>query len=253
MVEQVKNINKEDKKIRNKNRTSIPKRNKNKNGSKLFDILKNYYSFYRENLKKKHIVLYVIILILFFIFLSILLSQVNFDTILKEVGKNTMDNNSIFSMIKEKIFIIFLIVFAGITPYVYIPVIGVLSSYTFALSIVSVFGVNNSTFNLVFMCIGAIMQIFGFALAISTGIYYCKISTKKFKYSQSRSFGINDVKKAVYEIRKNNAKVEKIEKLQKEKIENQNKLNVKVPYSKLVISFVISLSIVLIGTLVARI
>lgn len=233
----------------------VEKSNRNNKGNKnkFQSVISEYIPFFKENLRKKTIVIYVICLVLFFVFLNMFMSNIDFNEILEQGGKVDLTNNSIFSMIKEKIVVIFLIILSGITPYVYIPVIGIFTSYSFAFNIVSLFGVSNNSFHLIAMSIGAIIQLFGVAIAVAQGMYYCRLSTRKFRYSQTTSFGVNDVKKAIYEIKKDNEKVEQVEKVQQEKIKKQEELNEKVPYKKLAISFVISIVIVIIGTVIARI
>lgn len=216
------------------------------------NIIPEYCKFFKENLRKKTIVIFVITLIVFLYFLIMFFNNIDFNNAIKNGQNVVLENNGIFSMIKEKVLVVILLVVSGITPYIYIPVIGIFTSYGFSSSIVTLFGSTN-TFNLIAMSIGAIIQILGISIAIAQGIYYCKLSTKKFKYSQTNSFGFDDLKKSIYEIRKNEEKVKKIAKKQEEKLKKQQALNVKVPYKMIFTSIVISIVIVVLGTLIARI
>lgn len=226
---------------------------KRKKDSKINKMIMEYIKFYKDNLKRKTIILFILNLVLFFICFSVLMSNIDFNEMLKEVEIGNLGHNSIFSMLKEKLLIALLLIVSGITPYIYIPIIGIFSAYSYAASIVALFGLTNQAFNLIAMTIGAIIQLFGISITISQGIYYCGLSTKSFRYSQKSSFGITDVKKAIYEIKKDEKKVNEITKKQEERKQSIERLNVKIPYKMLVMSFVLSSIFIIIGTLIARI
>lgn len=215
--------------------------------NKFKDMLKNYYSFYKSNLKKKHIIIYALALLIF-TFLSVafinnldetkvLLSQI-------EAAKGT--TNILATVFKEKIPLIFLLVFSGITPFIYVPVVGIIGyPYILAISLVDM-----SAFNIVLAIFGSIIQLFGATLAISAGIYYCSCSTKKFRYDQSITFGLDDVKLQIYESAKKEDKANKLKEKMLFKKEKREKLNVKIEYKALVITTVISIIIVAVSALI---
>jgi len=209
--------------------------------SNLKSVLKNYFSFYKTNLRKKHIIVYILSLIVFTYFMITFIN--NLDEINKLIAEtnNTSQNPNIFmSIFKEKIPMIFLLIFSGITPFVYIPVVGIIGyPYVLATQIM-----NMSVINMVVACIGSIIQIFGVSLAVAAGIYYCSYSTKKFRYSQSVTFGMDDVKQQIYEATNKEDKLNKIKAIKQLKMEKREKLNVKIEYKGLIISAIISIIIV---------
>lgn len=215
--------------------------------SKFRSVLKNYFAFYNKNLKKNHIIVYVISLIVFALFM------INFISNLSEVNqflselKNAQEKSNIFvNIIKEKIPVVLLLIFSGITPFVYIPLIGVVGfPYILATGIM-----NMSLLNMIIACIGGVVQIFGVSLAISAGIYYCTCSSKKFRYSQSSTFGLDDVKEQIYEARKQDDKLDKVKAKKQAKLEKREKLNVKIEYKALFITAIISTIIVSVAAII---
>ena len=158
--------------------------------------------------------------------------------------------NTIF---KQTLPSIFLVIFAGITPFVYLSFLGFGYPYVLALNIANTFLVNPHAYNIICMTIGAIIQIFAISLAMVSGFYYCGLSSKKFRYSQHKGFGLYDFKRQIYSIRNQTDKIEKLDDDKKRKDEKVEKLNVKVPYMSLFQVFIVSLVIAIIGTLIAAI
>ena len=232
------------------------KENTNKNDNVIISQLKDYFQFYNTKLKKKHIIVYVISLIIFFVFLSIFISSIDvtkqFSKIAEEASKTQVGTNIFIQILKDDIFTVFLVIFAGITPFVYLPAIGFIYPYILAGDIAGLFS-SQGTVNLICTTLGCIIKIFGIALAMVSGFEYCKHTTKKFRYSQSSNFGVLDVKRHYYEIKNDEENVKKIDEQKTKKQEKQEKLNVKVPYKMLLYSFVISSVILIIGTIISNI
>ncbi len=247
-----KNIN--NKKQKENENTNINKNNKNID-NKFIKMLIEYKDFYKENLKRKQIIIYIISLILFFVSLIFLISNININDTVKQVvesgGKieSVSKIDSLISIFKEDIPITFFMLFAGITPYFYLPIFGLIASYNLASQIANMYVMSQGAFTISITALGMIIKLFGYSLAISMGIYYCKISTKKFKYSQRKGFSFIDLKKNYYEMKKMDEKLEKIEKKIKEKQDKVDSNNVKAPYKELIITFCISSIIVIIGTI----
>lgn len=220
------------------------------------NMLKNYFKFYNDNIKRKHAIIYIISMIIFFILLSFFISNIDVTQNLNNISQDAANQekiNIVKIIFEQKIPLMFLIIFAGITPYVYIPVLGMLNSYTLATSIINIFGKTNNNLNLIFSSLGSIIQLFGTALAIATGIYYCTLATKRSKYNKITQLGVNDIKRNIYQLTKNEKKLNELEqKIENQKIEKE-KLNVKIPYINLIISGIISSIIVIIGTIISGI
>ena len=218
-----------------------------KNG--IIDIIKEYKKFYKENLKIKHIVMTIIMIIIFFILVKLQWNSISDMSTSSEDTSNITKNTIIQAIVKNEAPVNFLLILAGISPYLYVSVLGVFTTYTLLIEITSTYLLNKSIFTLIISSIGAIIKIIAYSLSIATGMYYCSLSTKRFKYSQISFFGYTDFKKAIYQIRGNEEKVHEMD-IQKEKnIEKKLSYNVKVPYKLFVVSFIISLVLSAIGTI----
>lgn len=219
-----------------------------------------FYDFYKKELYKKHLVLYVISLLLFFIMLIYCFKANGSTNEIGKVIKNESESIELLgkmanfkSIFSDKIIINFVLLLAGVTPYIYIPIVGVLYSSYLAMDIVALFNNIASNMNPIFMTIGSIVQLFGFALTSAMGICFCKISTKRFRYSQVINFTFNDIKKEYYSIKKEEKKLEEAIKKEEKRNKEIEKLNVKVPYKNMVISFIISSLIIIVGGLITLI
>lgn len=230
-----------------------------KKSSKVAMLIVDFYDFYKKEIIRKHIVLYVISLILFFIILVYLSNSNNILNEVSEIIKNESNFNVIGkianfkNIFTDKLLINFVLLISGITPYVYIPVLGVMYSYTLVLNIIFAFNNLATNMNPTFMTIGSIVQMFGISLTSAIGIYICKIATKRFKYNQKVNFTLNDVKKEYYTIKKDEEKLNELLEKEQKRIEKVEKLNVKIPYKNIIISFIISSLIIIIGGIIALI
>ncbi len=260
MENKVKNVNVKEK----KNLFSIIEKKidklRRKRSSKVATTIVEYYDFYKTEVYKKHLVIYVISLILFLLTLIYLFSIVNstneISEFLNQVNRNNILNGKIANfkdIFTNKVLLNFILLLSGVTPYIYIPVIGIVYSSNLALNIVTLFNNIASNMNPTFMTIGSIVQIIGFSLTIAVGIYFCKISTKRFRYSQSANFTFNDIKKEYYQIKNNEEKLKKAIEAEEKRNEKLQKLNVKIPYKMLLITFILSSIFVIIGGLISLI
>lgn len=251
-MEENKKVNKRAVKKQTKSKEKI-----NNNSNKKDTLFIDYLKFYKENLRKNHLIIYILLLIVFFITIII---NINSIQISQEISDNLnnitsqANNVNIFKLIvTEKIPLTFLVIFAGITPYFYLSILGFIYPYLQALDMIEAFYAMDKVSNLILMSIGCIIEFIGFGLAIVNGFYYCKLSSKRFRYNQSKSYSFNDVKKNFYSATRKEEKLKELTKKMEDKAKEKEKLNVKIPYNMLFISFVISTVIVVIGSLIARI
>ncbi len=252
---EVKQNNKKRKTLSNRKAANV-KVNSKKEEQNIFGLqIKEYFSYYNKNYKKKHMIFYIISLIVFFIFLSVFISSIDVTGQLQNINANAnqFNVNILNTILKEDIPISFLIIFAGITPFIHLPIIGFLYPYILAGNVANLFMVSSHHVNLILMTVGSVVKIFAVSLAIVAGFDYCSYSSKKFRYSQGMSFGVQDLKRHYYTIRDNKEKVEEIDLHKKEKAEKKEKLNVKVPYKMLFYTCLISIIIMIIGTLITAI
>lgn len=222
------------------------------------NIMKGYLKFYREKLMRKHIIIYIICLVVFFVMIATLISKINSTPDIAELAQKAKEvsesSKNIFSLIfMKKIPLIFMIILAGIAPYFFIPVIGIAYSYSLACDIVTNFNVLTGKASVIPMCIGAILQLIAVGLSVATGIQYCLLSTKRWRYSRNQDYSMIDFKRTFYEATGNKKKLKEIIKKKEEKAAKNEKNNVTVPYGYLVISFLISTVIIAIGTIISRV
>lgn len=234
-------------------KNEIEKNNETKSGKSkekinIKTVLKHYMKFYNENLRFKHIIITIIMLILFFIILNFTLNK--YENIGQEI-KNITTQKSILNMIvKEKAPLAAIIIFAGITPFAFLSVLGMIYSYILASNLCRIYLVSKSVIVLIIGSVSAIIQIIGMGISIATGIYYCIQSSKKFRYSQYVSFGLKDVKSTYYQMRNNEEKLKELQEKEYKKAKKREKLNVKIPYINLIISFVITMVFLIIGAFI---
>lgn len=239
---------------KSKKKTEVKEEVKNKvdtkSQNKVVQFLNEYWQFYKENLRKKHIILYIIGLVIFFAFIVNLLNSYDpANEVARDISSSETSVNMLKIIFKEKLPLTLVIVFAGFTPFVYVPTLGFITAYIFANKLVEAFAMGN---NVVIVALGIIIQLFGFGMAIAAGYYYCSLSSKRFRYNQSKGYSMDDVKKNFYSATKKNEKLGKLNKKMEEKAKQKEKLNVKVPYRMLLESALFAFIIVLIGTLITQ-
>lgn len=235
--------------------------NVSENNSSKFDIkniMGGYFKFYKEKLMRKHIIVYIICLVVFFVMIATLISKINSTPNIAELAQKAKEaseaSNGVFSLIiKKKIPLIFMIILAGIAPYFFIPVIGIASSYSLACDIVTNFNVLTGKASVIPMCIGAIIQLIAVGLSVATGIQYCLLSTRRWKYSRNQDYSMLDLKRTFYEATNNKKKLKETAKKKEKKVAKNEKNNVTVPYGYFIISFLISVVIIAIGTIISRV
>lgn len=213
--------------------------------------IKKYLELYNKNIRKTHIIIYIICMLVFLMVVNSYISNIDVTNIL--TGNANISISSLFSIIfKEKLVMIFLMIFAGITPFIFLPLIGVVSSYNLAVCVGSLFILNSSTIWIILSCIGSIIQMFGFSLAISIGTYYCILATKKYRYNFKGGITFSDIKKTLYKSTNNKQKFDNEMQKENERNQKREKLNVKIPYISILIFGIISFIITTIGTIICR-
>lgn len=200
------------------------------------NIIKNYIEFYKQNLKKKHLISIIVCLIVFVIFLIADIQE--YSGIELSIPKESYLDN-----LSENAMLSFIIIFAGITPYCFLSVLGFSAMYGIASKVALIYVVKGSLVGLILNCILVLIASVAYSLCIATGIHYCSLSSKKFTYSQKKGFKFSDLKLSIYKLRKNENKIEELEEKKKLDYEKAEKLNVKIPYMNLAISLIISIVI----------
>lgn len=211
-------------------------------------VIKKYIEFYNKNLRKKHLIIYIISLVIFAFFMTDFISnKTSIEELLKTVDSGKTQVDAFGGVFSNKIPVATLIAISGFTPFIYLPVIGIIG---FPYMIVENIMLNAAS-NLVVQVIFGIIQIFGSSLAVAIGMYICTNYTKKFRYSQSNSLGLDDVKAQIYEIKKDEKSLNNLKEKVKIKNEKKEKLNVKIDYLSVCITLVISICIIAISSIIS--
>ena len=203
-------------------------------------------SFYKKNIVKIHVIVSIIYVLLFMVvFFGELFKYKN--------GEVTISNlksiASIIENIRDNAFYSFVVIFAGITPYFFLSAIGVFYGIFIAERLFYRCAVGASlTFTSV---LGGTIYCLGASLCIAVGIYYCYLSSKKRKYYNKLGYTFDDIKASFYDLRKDQAKIDEFNKKRKEKIKENEKNNVKIPYIYMILLGVIGFVVETIGTLIA--
>lgn len=219
--------------------------NKDKINDKKNSKIKDYIEFYKKFIAKKHIICSSIFLILF---ITLLIIGLNKDVQIENVVVPSFFN----SLIRHKIYAGFVIIFAGIVPYFYMPVLGFLFSSELVMSIISYYQMSSSILGLILNIFGGVIASLAYSYSIAVGIYYCGLSTKRFKYNQGKGFSFFDVKKSIANIRKNEDMIDKYNKEEEKRREKNEKFNVKIDYKNIAISFFIIVILLFISNIFLR-
>lgn len=221
------------------------------NNAEKFDIGMENKSFidgtkelFNKHMKVSAIILFVIAAVLFSLSFY---SSVTGDIIIAEtaVPKGFFEQAGYLALLDAVIMI------AGLTPYCFLSVIGMLE----ALAVVGDMQIrrffNLSTLPTLY--IGGLIQMVGLSMIIASGIYFCILSTKKNRYYSQSNFGMKDIKRQFYEVKKDEKKLEELNKKEEEKEKKRQELNVKVPYLKFGLIYVVTLIIQIVGLIITKI
>lgn len=189
------------------------------------NILEKYKSYYKENILKKHIIITIISIILLMIFfISNLYSikSLNYSIeYTKEAFGKSFYNNLLFNGI---------VIFSGISPFVFLPLLGFTILYNEAISMANICILNGSKIYYVLIIFMGILKCISYSLVIATGIQYCIYSSRKYRYNQKKGYNINDFKISIYRLRKNEDKIKELQEKKSKSIEKYKKLDIKIPY-----------------------
>lgn len=219
-----------------------------KANTKSKDFITNLKKFYFEHIKKLHVIMLVIMLVIFVItFISSIVSYNNGATSVS----GTEAVNAFSKDLKNALGVSAVLIFAGITPYFYISVLGVAESIAMVSDMVLRYAYHISFAPTLF--IGGLIQIIGYSLCIAVGMYYCRLSSIKRKYYNQSSFTMDDVKEQFYSLKQDQKKLKEIENKKAEKQKEIQKSNVKIPYLNFVILGLVSFVIEFIGIVITKI
>lgn len=212
------------------------------------DKLTELKEFYNEKIKKWHIITFIIVAVLYTItFFAQIYTLKN--------GGITVNPNvtpvALVDQIKESFLLSAVILIAGITPYIPLSVFGVAQAFIIVDDMIlrNAYGISFVPT----LYVGGLLQIVGIALSVVLGVYYCRLNTKKNKYYHHSDFGLDDVKMQLYEIRKDEKKIEEIVKKKEAKAKEIEACNIKIPYLKLAALSLLAFAFEFIGIIVTKI
>jgi hypothetical protein len=230
----------------NKSKKEGTKFNVNIKGTK--DIKMELLDFYNQRIKKLHIILLIVSVIIYVISFYTSFSSIkngNYSLAEGTVATSFMDN------IKENALLDLVIIIAGITPYCFLSIIGLAQSIMVINGLAVRYALGKSFMITLFL--GGLIQLIGVSLCVAIGLYFCRLSTKKNKYYHHSEFGMDDIKMQVYEIRKDEKKIEEINKKKEEKAKKIEECNIKIPYLNFILLGAIAFVFQFIGVLITKI
>ena len=210
------------------------------------DIWGNLLSFYREHIMIIHAIVFVVALVLY---------AISFFTTFPKIksGAVSVDPTSVAkglgTMLRDNALLCFVIIFAGITPFCFLSIIGIAQSALVVDQLALRYALGSSFLATAF--IGGLIEVIGVSLCVAVGIYYCRLSTKKNKYYHQSSFGMDDIKESFYDLRKDEKKMEELKKKREEKARKIQEANVKIPYFYFLLLGVLAYLVQVVGTLIA--
>ena len=244
------------------------------------NIIESMAKFYKDELRTKHKWNFVIGIFLYFALLisfktgafslesvtSFLAKNVNIYTEQTNIysenvdvysntnSLNAMQQNNVksnkeytrFDAIKQQLALSAVTTISGLTPFVNIPVLVTLVyPLTYAYNVASL-----GIIETILISLMAIIEIFIVTLIVSVGMYWCKMSTNHFRYNESTSFTLSDVRLQFNEAMKKDEKVEEIKKRMDAKYEKMKKLNEKTNYKAIFEFFILATILLCICTLI---
>ena len=226
-----------------------------KKGTKKFNvkidtdkITSNLFTFYKDHIALIHLIVFIIGAALFVVtFFSTFIKIKNGQTVID----GTTTTKSVLDMLKEDALISFVIIFAGITPYCFLSVIGLIQILLNVQQYALRYALGNGFMLTSFL--GILLQVIGITLCVAVGLYYCRLSTKKRKYYNQSGFGLDDIKASIYDLRKDENKLKELQQKREEKARKIQEANVKIPYFNFLLLGIIGFVVEVIGTLIAAI
>lgn len=235
------------------------KKNNLKNGVKKDNkSLKKLIRFYKENIMKKQIYIYIILIIVFALLTNMVISDIKVSTFLQNQIANLesplLNSSNIISALFDKLLIVALIMISGLTPYFYLPIIGTVAlPYILSRDVGIIIYNSLGIVDITLLLISSVIQLLGFSLIISTGIYLCSMYTKRYKYAKSKKSSLFDVKKKYYELKGDKENLNKINDAEQLKFEKLEELNVKPDILNVAFVFLFSVILIVISTVIGRV
>lgn len=197
----------------------------------LKSYLKRINDFFNINLKKTFMVMCVAAILLIVIGV-----QTEVNSIQKETNTNyNLDGVTFGESYISNIQVIFMVIFAGIVPYMYIPVAGGLIGMYDELVMLAYIIVEKGYLKAILLYVfPLLLNICIISVATALGVYICKTVTGKYKIDNIKHMNSTNFRLKWYEVIKNDKKKKELEEKKNKKLMNLEKKYKKIDYFGLV-------------------
>ena len=141
------------------------------------DRITKLKEFYSTKIKKTHIICMAIMIAIFV--LAFIVNIGMYKSGAKVISDKAV-GESFFGAVQENFLMCAVVIFAGITPYFFLSVLGIAESAVIVGDMALRYAWEASFLPTMFL--GGIIQMIGFSLCVAIGIYYCRLTTRKRKY-----------------------------------------------------------------------
>ena len=193
--------------------------------------LKRIYDFFNSNLKKTFVVMCVV---------AVLLIVIGVQTEVNSIQNGTnssynLDGLTFGESYISNIQVIFMVVLAGIVPYMYIPVAGGLMEMYNELVMSAYIIVEKGYLKGILLYIfPLLLNICIISVATALGVYICKTVTMKYKIDNIKHMNSTNFRLKWYEVIKNEKKKETLEEKKNKKLIKLEKKYKKIDYFGLI-------------------
>jgi len=208
--------------------------------------IKETLEFFNTNLKKTFVVLLIVSILLIAMgvssAVSILQSVENSDTTLKGLsfGESYVTGLQVIGIV----------IFAGIVPYMYVPIIGGLAgAYAELLTLAQLIVTKGYAKALLLYTVPMLLNIVIVITAVSLGIYICKSITLGYKLDNMKHMNSTNFKLELYKLTKKDKKHKELEKKKNMKIKELEAKHKRIDYFNLFNLILILCSMQLIASL----
>lgn len=202
--------------------------------------LKETIDFFNINLKKTFIILCVISIIIIALGVCQVASAIKGD-LMVNIEKTSFGQTYI-----TNIQVVFVIVFAGIVPYLYVPIIGGLAGAYTELNTLAylIAGKGYLKATLIYV-IPMLLNIAIISIAASVGVYICKSVTSGYKLDNMKHMNSTNFRLELYKLTKKDKKQKELEDKKNKKIKELENQHKKIDYFQVfnitIILFIIQL------------
>lgn len=208
--------------------------------------LKETLEFFNTNLKKPFVILAIISILIIVMGVSTGVASIQAGTYNEENFKAISFGESYITNLQ----VIFVVIFAGIVPYMYVPVIGGLAGAYTELTTLAYLIVEKGYLKACLIYIlPMLLNIAIITMATVLGMYICKTVTAGYKLDNMKHMNSTNFKIKLYELTKKDKKKKELENKKNKKLKELESKSKKIDYFQLVNITVILFIIQIIASL----